>query len=322
MASSAAGRTATPNSPPSDRTGRNLRAVLTRPRLWPHLAGFAVVIVARRLRRPTRWARAERLRTVASGVIERPKVHVVVVTYCNRTTVDRCLASVRSSRGELAVTVVDNASPDGTGDHVARRYPSVMLIRNRLNVGFAAAVNQGARHGNGDYLLLVNPDTDLDELAIDQLLTLADRFPQAGLYGGRAVDEADELDPTTCLGRPTLWHAVAFGTGLAADLWIRLDPDSHGGWRHDDVRAVPVLTATFLLVDTQLWRRLGGFDERFMLHGEDVDLCVRATGLGATPMFNPLARHRRRGGASSTPEGRSIRSAFPGPSAGSPGSHL
>jgi GT2 family glycosyltransferase len=237
---------------------------------------------------------------------------VLIVTYCNRATVDSCLASVRSSRGELAVTVVDNASPDGTGDHVARRHPGVKLIRNRLNVGFGVAVNQGARHGDGDYLLLVNPDTDLDALAIDQLLTLADRFPQAGLYGGRAVDEAGELDPTTCRGRPTSWRAMAFGTGLAAGLCIRLDSDSLRGWRRDDVRAVPVLTATFLLVDTQLWRQLGGFDEHFPLHGEDVDLCVRATGLGATPMFTPLARHRRRGSASSPPEGRSTWSTFPG----------
>lgn len=84
---------------PSNRTGRNLRALLLRPRLWPHLAGFAVVIAAGRLRRPTRWARAERLRTVARSVIGRPKVHVVVVTYCNRATVDRCLASVRSRQG-------------------------------------------------------------------------------------------------------------------------------------------------------------------------------------------------------------------------------
>jgi N-acetylglucosaminyl-diphospho-decaprenol L-rhamnosyltransferase len=68
---------------------------------------------------------------------------VVVVTYCNLATADRCLASMRSRQGEFTVTVVDNASPDGTGDHVGRYHPRVRLIRNRLNVGFAAAVNQG-----------------------------------------------------------------------------------------------------------------------------------------------------------------------------------
>lgn len=255
-------------SSPSGGLSRNLRAVLSQPQLWPHLPGFACVIAAGRLRRPTCWARAERMRTVTSDVTGRPEVHVVVVTYCNLATIGRCLASLRSRRGELTVTVVDNASQDGTGDHVGRYHPGVRLIRNQLNVGFAAAVNQGACCGEGDYLLIVKPDVELDELAIDQLLTLADRFPQAGLYGGRGVDETGGPIQTTCPVRR----------------------------RHDDVRAVPVLTTPFLLVDMQLWFRLGGFNERVESYGQDVDLCVRATDLGATPMLTPLACHRSAAG--------------------------
>jgi GT2 family glycosyltransferase len=142
--------------------------------------------------------------------------------------------------------------------------------------------------------LIVKPAVDLDELAIDQLLTLADRFPQAGLYGGCGVDETGGPTQTTCLVRR----------------------------RRDDVRVVPVLTATFLLVDMQLWSRLGGFNERVKPYGQDVDLCVWAIGLGATPMLTPSASHRSGAGSSSFQENDGVDSDRPASTYGrfSPGS--
>lgn len=117
--------------------------------------------------------------------------------------------------------------------------------------------------------------------AIDHLLTLAARFPDAGLYSGRAVR-----------------HALKFA--------MLRDQDSLGGWQRDDIRSVPALTGAFLLIHRGLWERLEGFDERYFLYGEDVDLCMRAWRLGARPMFTPAAGHLHHGGGSSTPEQRLI----------------
>jgi GT2 family glycosyltransferase len=281
---------------PAASTKTNLKAVARKPPLWPHIPAFAAVVAAGRSQKE--WSRAESLRPNKAAPIP-PTVDVIVVTYNSAKTIDRCLASVQSQSSELTVTIVDNHSDDTTADHI-----DGPLIRNERNTGFAAAVNQAAQQGKGDYILMVNPDAELHEGAIDHLLTLAARFPEAGLYGGRAVDAHGRLDPTSCLARPTWWHATAFGTGLSAI--SRLDPDQLGGWQRDDIREVPALTGALLLVQRELWDRLGGFDERYFLYGEDVDLCLRATQLGAKPMFTPMAIHRHDGGGSSTPEARLI----------------
>jgi GT2 family glycosyltransferase len=257
--------------------------------LWPHLPAFAAVLTGRERRG---WSRAESLRPKESAPIP-PTVDAIVVTYNNAKTITPCLASINAT----TTTVVDNNSQDATLSLVPN------AIRNTTNIGFAAAVNQAARGVRSDYLLLVNPDAELRPDAIAQLLTLAARFPTAGLYGGRAVNGSGHLDPTTCLARPTLWHAIAFATGLSA---TPLDPDSLGRWPRDDIRRVPTLTGSMLLIHRGLWDRLGGFDERFTLYGEDVDLCLRATHLGAHPMFTPTAVHLHHGGGSSTPEARLI----------------
>ena len=295
--------------------GRNLATVLARPALWPHLPGFLVVNRAGRFAQRTgnertgRWERAERQRGAPAGRPARLplRVDVVVVTYRNRGTIDQCVANLRSSWADLTVTVVDNASDDGTVEHLLAGYAHLRVIRNRTNVGFAAGVNQGAARGDGDYLLMVNPDAELADRTIDELLALATRFSGAGLYGGRPVDDSGRMDPDSALARPSLWHALAFGSGLATLRGVpMLDPDSLGGWRRDDVRVVPVLTGGMLLVDRTLWNRLAGFDERYFLYGEDVDLSVRAVRAGATPTYTPRAGYRHRGGVSSTPTGRTI----------------
>jgi GT2 family glycosyltransferase len=327
---------------PAAGTRRNLAAVLSRPGLWPHLPGFLVInragVLARdrpdqpaRRHGPARWEpalgpRAGPAAGWRTGVPTAPRdrglpgaplsarppripsrVDVIVVTYRNRHTIDRCLHSLRSAWAELTVTVVDNASGDGTVAHLRRHHPRVELMANPTNVGFAAGVNQAAGGATGDFLLLANPDAELHVDAIDALLALAIRYPGAGLYGGRPVDDAGRLNRDCCLARPTLWHALAFGIGLSALRGVPvLDPDSLGGWRRDEVRTVPVLTGGLLLVDRDLWQRVGGFDDRYFLYGEDVDLCLRAARLGATPMFTPTAGYRHGGGGSSSRDRQTI----------------
>lgn len=286
------------------------------PRTWLYWPGFLFVRAAVQLSllrlppatRP-RWGRARRLREeAATGHVEQTlQVDIVVVTYDSREYVERCLDSLRSDWARLTVTVVDNASRDGTPQVVAVTHPDVDLVRNETNIGFACAVNQAAASKTGSYLLLVNPDSRLEAGAIDELLALAVRFPGAGLYGGRATDAAGRLHPQSCLARPSLRQALAFGLGLSALPWpSRLNPDSLGGWRRDDIRTVPVLTGGLLLVDSALWRRLGGLDERYVLYGEDADLSMRAAQLGCRPMFTPRARYRHVGGGSSTPGQRQV----------------
>jgi GT2 family glycosyltransferase len=225
-------------------------------------------------------------------------VQVIVITYNSAADITRCLESLRSSWADLDVIVVDNASIDGSADLVADHHPDMKLIRNTANIGFARAVNRAltSQATDSEHILLVNPDAWLSPTAIDELLALAIRFPDAGIYGGRMVDPTGRLDPTSCLAAPSLLQALAFGLGLSAH--PAGDPDSLRRWNRKGVREVPVLTAGLMLMRRDLWSRLGGFTERYFLYGEDVDLNLRARTLDARPMFTGHAVYAHRGGGS------------------------
>ena len=102
----------------------------------------------------------------------------------------------------------------------------VTSTRAPTTSGSAPAVNIAAARTDADYILLVNPDVELDGDAVDALLALAANFPDAGIYGGRATLPDGTVDPTTCLAAPTLWSAAAFGLGLSA---IRFLPTPRPG---------------------------------------------------------------------------------------------
>lgn len=294
---------------------------LTRtPSIWWHLPGFLLVkiavCVAGRWRsraadfvswRPRRPAAPP---AVASCLHEElPRVAAIVVTHNNEADISTCLRSLLSRWSHLSIVVVDNASTDGTRAKLAEM-PGLKPILSEENLGFARAVNAaGALCTDATHLLLVNPDAVLEEDSIDALVALALRSPASGLYGGRMHDASGRLDPSSCLSLPSLRTAALFAMGAALFKgWPLLDPDSLGGWARDDTREVPALTGGLLLIDAELWRRLRGFDTRFFLYGEDVDLCRRARALGARPLMTNLCRYQHRGGGSSpNPTERMVR---------------
>jgi len=229
---------------------------------------------------------------------------VLIVSYRNPELTRACLASVFEEIRDASfeVVVVDNASGDGTPELVEREFPAVRLIRSEVNLGFARANNVAAREARGEHLLLLNPDTVVLDRAPERLLAFA-RAHGAGLYGGRTLAPSGELDPRSCWGEQTLWSAFCFATGLSTAFGGHrvLDPESLGGWQRDTVRDVGVVTGCLLLVPRALWERLGGFDERFFMYGEDADLSARAHALGCPVRITPDATIVHVVGASSDP---------------------
>jgi N-acetylglucosaminyl-diphospho-decaprenol L-rhamnosyltransferase len=207
-------------------------------------------------------------------------VSVVVVSYNTRDWTLRCLASLRTAtRRELDVIVVDNGSTDGSADAVAVALPQVRLIRNRGNTGFARAVNAGSAVARGHYLLLLNPDGYLEPGSIDALVAFARANPQYVICGGRTLTPGGDLDPRSCWSAPTLWSlassALLLSTLRPGSRWF--DPEAMGDYGRDHPRSVDVVSGCLLLVALDDWRRVGGFDERYFVYGEDADLCLRAT---------------------------------------------
>ncbi len=238
---------------------------------------------------------------------DQPLLSIIVVSYDTREMTLACLASVREgTRAAHEVIVVDNASGDGSADAIEAGFAEeaaegrLRLMRETRNHGFAQANNLAAVRARGEFLLLLNPDTVVPPGALDALLAEAERHPKAGIWGGRTRFADGTLNPTSCWGRMTLWSLFCRGSGLTG-IFPRsalFNPEAYGGWARDSAREVDVVTGCLLLIRREFWERLGGFDPRYVMYGEEADLCLRARALGARPRITPEATIIHHGGAS------------------------
>jgi len=197
------------------------------------------------------------------------------------------------------VVLVDNASHDGTADAVAERHPGVRLVRSSQNLGFAAGNNLAARHAKGRVLLLLNPDALPARGCVARGLALMNEDAGVGLAGARLLADDGSTQPSARMF-PTLIQEAIVLSGLAARFpgsrWFgRLDRT----WA-DPAHAAPVdwVPGAFALVRHDLFDRLGGFDERFFLYYEEVDLCRRIQAAGFRVQYWPELRVHHIGGVS------------------------
>ncbi|WP_020523173.1 glycosyltransferase family 2 protein [Catelliglobosispora koreensis] len=234
-------------------------------------------------------------------------VTVVVVSYNTRDLTLKTLASLASCAGDFALEtiVVDNASSDGSADAICAAFPNVSVARSKTNLGFAQAVNLAASQAQGRYLLLLNPDTVPGGAFIAELVEFAGKHPERGIYGGRTVRE-DGSDFLAGYGFPTVWSAFCFATLMStfARQSRLFNPEELPGLDRSEPVPVPALSGCLLLADLELFLQHGGFDPRFFMYGEDMDLCYRATRSGAQPTLVPAARIIHLGGKSSSSAGK------------------
>jgi N-acetylglucosaminyl-diphospho-decaprenol L-rhamnosyltransferase len=238
------------------------------------------------------------------------EVAIVIVSYNTRERTLACVRSVLAHPPAAAteIVVVDNDSADGSADALELEFPTVTVLRSGGNLGFARAVNLGARASRAEYLLLLNPDTVVRPGALPALLAFARTHPEHGVYGGRTFREDGVLDPSSCWGAPTLWSLTCFALGLSTAFAGSpvFDPESLGRWQRDTVREVPVVTGCLLLVSRADFARVGGMDERFFLYGEDAEFSLRAARAGMRPVIVPDAAIVHAVGASTDARGRKM----------------
>jgi GT2 family glycosyltransferase len=198
------------------------------------------------------------------------------------------------------VLVLDNASDDGSAEAIAAAFPEVTLVRSPENIGFARANNRLAELAGGEWLLLLNSDTEVLDGAIDRLLAFARARPANGIYGGRTLFPDGSLNPSSCWMRISPWSAFCHATGLVTAFkhTALFDTEAIGGWARDSVREVDIVSGCFFLIRAEIWRALGGFDPAFFMYGEEVDLCHRARARGRQPIVTPEATIVHLGGAS------------------------
>ena len=226
-------------------------------------------------------------------------VSVVIVTYNVRGFLEQALGSVQRASAGLTVEtwVVDNDSADGSAAMVRERFPDVHLVANEENVGFAVANNQALREAAGRYLLVLNPDTILQEDTLREMVAFMDAHPEAGAVGCRILNPDGTFAPESRRAFPT--PAVAFYriSGLS-----RLFPHSPTFGRYnltylplDEVCEVDALSGSCMMVRSDaIWGSApeghagaGLFDEAFFMYGEDLDWCYRIQQAGWKIYYTP-----------------------------------
>jgi len=226
---------------------------------------------------------------------------VIVVSYNTREMTLACLRTLLDSPGGRGarVLLVDNLSSDGSADAVREAFGErVEVVEPGENLGFAAANNLAAERTETEWLLLLNPDTEVKGDAVGELRRFAEANPGRGIYGGRTVFADGSPNPSSCWMRPTPWSALCQALGLTRLRRSRFfNPEQPDAWRARPER-VDVVSGCFFLIERDLWERLGGFDEAFFMYGEEADLCLRARALGARPSVTDAAVIVHHGGAS------------------------
>ncbi|OGV97452.1 hypothetical protein A2W24_05765 [Microgenomates group bacterium RBG_16_45_19] len=221
-------------------------------------------------------------------------VSVIILSYNTKLLLKQCLTSLRDrldfTTGKLEIIVVDNASRDGSVALVKQNFPQVKIISLPQNLGFAAGNNRGLAVATGDYVLLLNSDTQItDPQLITVLLRYLQAHPKVALVTPKVLLPDGSLDLACHRGLPTPWNALTYFSGLAKVLpKCRLLAGYHQTYQNLNViHPIAATAATAVLVRRQAIDAVGQLDERFFLYGEDLDWCKRLTDAGWQIVYHP-----------------------------------
>jgi GT2 family glycosyltransferase len=206
------------------------------------------------------------------------RASIIIIVYNGIAYLERCLTSLRQAIGSGGeIILVDNASTDGSADFVQHRYPDVILIRNEVNRGFAAACNQGARRASGQYLVFLNQDTQVLSGWLSGLINALEGNGTVALATSKLL-LMSQPDKINACGQDIHYTGLNFSRGFLcpADQFSR--PETVGA----------VAGASFA-IRRELWERLGGFDEELFMYYEETDLCWRARLAGYQCLYVPTS---------------------------------
>ena len=198
------------------------------------------------------------------------KLSVVIVSYNVRAYLDECLESVQKALEgiEGEVFVVDNASTDDTLSILPSKYPWVRFIANEENVGFSRANNIAIRQADGEYVLLLNPDTNVAPHTLLEAVVFMDEHPQAGGAGVMMLNGDVTRAPESRRAIPTPWVSALKMLGFTKRYYM-----SHLSW--DEPCRIEVVSGAFFLLRHSALDKVGLLDEDFFMYGEDIDLSFR-----------------------------------------------
>lgn len=228
-----------------------------------------------------------------------PVVSIIIVSYNVERFLIDCVESLMCKPPSIPfeIIVVDNNSTDNSVRKLRQKFPEISIIQSDHNIGFAAANNVGASHAEGQYLYLLNPDTVVEEGAIDELYNFLSSHPSAGAAGSY-LKNPDGTFQFSCYPFPT----------LSRELWRLLHLDSiipfgsypQHKWDTKSPQKCDVVQGTSLMIKRSIWDSLKGLDENFFMYSEEVDFCYRLMKAGFENYWVPTSIVTHYGGQSTS----------------------
>lgn len=207
------------------------------------------------------------------------RLSIVIVNYNVRYFVEQCIQSILNSDTNIPyeIIVVDNASSDYSVEHLKEKFQDICFIENETNVGFSTANNIGFHKATGTHILILNPDTILQENTLKKCMEFYMQTPMIGALGVRMIDGSGHFLRESKRGFPGPWNSFCKFSGL-----YRLFPNSkffngYYAGHIDEYETAPidVLTGAFMLIQKDILLEAGGFDEDYFMYGEDIDLSYK-----------------------------------------------
>ncbi len=222
-----------------------------------------------------------------------PTISAIVVTYHTGQVLRECLYTLKSDPDVSEIIIVDNGNPPRDEiwlDGFTARFASVQLIRRGGNKGFGTAINLGARSALGEVLLIINPDAVLRRGSLGPMIEASRDLPRPWIVGGRIFNIRGEEERGCRRNILTLWTAAGLGKWT-----LNNEPAPQGPI------SVGAISGAFFITHRKSFRDMGGFDEAYFLHVEDVDLCRRVHEAGGAVIYQPKAGALHYGATSDAP---------------------
>lgn len=208
---------------------------------------------------------------------------VIIVNFQTKDLLQKCLESLEKSKyRDFEIIAVDNGSTDGSVEAIEARYKDIKILRNEENLGFAKAVNQGIKQATGEYIFLLNPDSEVKPGSLEELVKFAKKRPETGVVGAKLLNPDGSIQPSV-YHFPTIWRAIA-------EYWL----GKKGAYEKYAVTAsdaveVEAVTGAAMLIPKKTIEKIGFLDERYFMYFEDLDFCRRVQRAGFKVYYLPQA---------------------------------
>lgn len=227
---------------------------------------------------------------------------IIIVNWKSKDYLRKCAASIIAEiRGlRYEIIVIDSASFDGCEEMLKAEYPQVRFIQSQENLGFAKANNLAFESSSGEFVLFLNPDTEVVGPAINELHSALKHAPKAGAVGGKLLNSDGTIQTTSVAAFPTILNQV-----LSSELLRRFFPRSRL-WGmatlfdpNSKPQVVQAISGACVMLPRQLLRKIGVFSEDYFMYAEDMDLCHKVWEAGCKCYYVPTATLIHHGGGSS-----------------------